>query len=1066
MSEPILRDIDHLIEVLDVDFSPEQRAAIVAPLEPGVIMAGAGTGKTTVMAARVVWLVGRGEVRADEVLGLTFTRKAAAELGQRIAAALRRLVEASGDTSFDAGDVTTATYDSFAGSLVKNHGLRIGVDSDARLITGASTYQLAARVVTSATGPFEQLGTFKAQTVVGRLLRLDADLQSHLCSLDRLRDHDERVLRALDQIDDLKGDLATMRDKTVERLELAGLVGEYRALKRRLGLVEFADQMAYAARIVDEVDAVPTLLRAQYRVVLLDEYQDTSAAQALVLRGLFSGPTTETGRGHAVTAVGDPHQAIYGWRGAAASNMTDFATMFPKADGSPATGFPLTINRRSGARILEVANSVASDLMVQTAHHAGPLVPAEGKDPGAVAAASFEVKQDETAWVADQVVHEHASGVGKWSDIAILVRRNADVPALFDALVDRDVPVEIVGLGGLLHLPEIADIVATLRLCLDPTANGAAATLLTGPRWRVPASVVATLTRRAKAIAQPPRVRHADVDLQLKAVTSPVDGVEQPSLVEAIADPGDIAVDGQIAHRLETFAREINELRDHVAEPVPEFVRRVVRTIGVEAEIDANPRLHRAGRRAQLDAFMASVNEFTDVDGTSSLPGLLAYFEAELDSGQGLEQAVPSDADSVKIMTVHRAKGLEWAVCFLPSLVDGVFPNERVTDNWTRASHVIPAALRGDAASVAQLGELTKVGLEAYKLALKDQQRASEDRLAYVAVTRAKQSLIATTHVWNPANREPRQTSPYFNKVLDEATRQQRVPHSAEPRAKGDPNPFAALPAEKPWPVRPSTDDDDMLTAAAARVTKGAATGQPDGVALMSAEDAAQVAAWADESARLIADEQARRRRSEVLTLPESLSASALIRAQRDPARYARETTRPMPRPATAAATLGSRFHEWVEQHFAMRSMIEPELGLETPSPEGNTDNAFEALKSRFLAGPYAERVPAAVEVPFVLLVGEHQVRGRIDAVYELPAGSSHRYQVVDWKTTDTEADRLQLACYRIAWAQAVGVSPDEVDAVFYHVRSGEVINPASLPEAGELERLVTEWQLHPTGRQ
>ena len=137
------------------------------------------------------------------------------------------------------------------------------------------------------------------------------------------------------------------RSITEQRLELLGLTTAYADLKRRLGYVEFADQMAVAARLAEQVPAVGELLRQQFRVVLLDEYQDTSSAQAALLRALFSGPDASHGRGHAVTAVGDPCQAIYCWRGAAAANIITFAEQFPRADGSPAARYACSSSRTS-----------------------------------------------------------------------------------------------------------------------------------------------------------------------------------------------------------------------------------------------------------------------------------------------------------------------------------------------------------------------------------------------------------------------------------------------------------------------------------------------------------------------------------------------------------------------------------------------------------------------------------------------------------------------------------------------------------------------------------------------
>ena len=169
-----------LIEALGISFSTEQLDAITAPLEPGVIIAGAGSGKTTVMAARVVWLVGTGAVRPEEVLGLTFTRKAAAELSQRVRSALLRAGLIADRGVDESGEQLIMTYDAFAARLLAEHGLRLGFEADPTMINGATRYRLASRVVKAAAGPFEFISRLRPATVTERVLRLDADLQQHL----------------------------------------------------------------------------------------------------------------------------------------------------------------------------------------------------------------------------------------------------------------------------------------------------------------------------------------------------------------------------------------------------------------------------------------------------------------------------------------------------------------------------------------------------------------------------------------------------------------------------------------------------------------------------------------------------------------------------------------------------------------------------------------------------------------------------------------------------------------------------------------------------------------------
>ncbi|HEV2928798.1 MAG TPA: ATP-dependent helicase, partial [Propionibacteriaceae bacterium] len=551
-----LRSTGDLVDALGVPFSDAQLAAITAPLEPGVIIAGAGSGKTTVMAARVVWLVGIGAVRPEEVLGLTFTRKAAAELSSRVRHALLQAGVIADSGVDESGEQLIMTYDAFAARLVAEHGLRLGFEADPTMLTGATRYRLAARVVKAAAGPFEFISRLRPATVTERVLRLDADLQQHLVDPTELDKHTRDLLVALESAPrNNRGrtyaDVARAMVVAQERLELASLVQEYQALKLRLGLVEFADQMAIAARLAVQAPPVSAALRSSFAVVLLDEYQDTSAAQAMMLRGLFSGSTPSDGLGHPVTAVGDPLQAIYGWRGAAASNILTFAETFRRRNGRPAADFALTVNRRSGHSILEVANQLSEPLRGNAAGPAGVgrLEPPAGAPTGQIRAATFDTWAEEVAWIGEQVVAARSDGpAGRWADIAVLTRRNADIAPLYAELCARDVPVEIVGLGGLLHLPEVMDVTATMRLVDDVTANPELIRLLTGPRWRIGPRDLALLGRRASQLARDtgsrrePAGGRSSPDPVLDALERAVadlDPTDVISLLDALEDPGE-----------------------------------------------------------------------------------------------------------------------------------------------------------------------------------------------------------------------------------------------------------------------------------------------------------------------------------------------------------------------------------------------------------------------------------------------------------------------------------------------------------------------------------------------
>ncbi len=1034
-----LRDPGQLTDLLGVPFSDQQLAAIAAPLAPGVIIAGAGSGKTTVMAARVVWLVGSGAVRPDQVLGLTFTRKAAGELSVRVRAALAR----AGLQSFDGGEELVLTYDAFAGRLVNEHGLMLGLEPGARLITGAARFRLAARVVADPPAPLRHLSRLRPDSVTQRLVELAGELRSHLVSPDDLVGHAERFLAELAAAPTWRGgmyaELARAAAVAEERLELASLVGRYEELKQQSGFVEFADQMAWAARLATEVPGVSQALRDEFAVVLLDEYQDTSAAQSRLLSGLFSGAAPSTGRGHPVTAVGDPCQAIYTWRGAAASNILRFATDFPAADGSPAQVFALTVNRRSGQRILDAANELAgpirADPVLADAGLDLDLVCPPGTPPAMLEVAEFDTWPQEVAWLADRIVAEHETGaVRRWSDIAVLTRRNAAIGALYAELVERQVPAEIVGLGGLLELPAVAEVVATLRLLAEPADNPALVRLLTSPRWAIGIADLEALGRRAVQLCGRP-VRDGDAPLEeaLVALLSGSDSARVPSLLEAVQAPGEARLSEPGRARCAAFATEFAGLRRWASESVVDLTARVIDTLGLEVEL-----LAEGSDATQLAAFVQAVAGYSEIDGEASLAGLLAWFEAEREYGVGLEQAVISDDDSVKLLTVHRAKGLEWDVVFLPALAADVFPSDRVTGNWLRNAAVVPNPLRGDASAVPQLGPPTNTTVKEFAAALTADQRQAEDRLAYVAVTRARRRLYATSHTWDAQLVRPRRRSDYLAVLSGHASA------AADPPELSAENPLSLTEVATRWPVV-----DDSAAWQRRRDAAELVRRVPVAPALADLDEAAEARRWRRWREALTAQARADADRRRQLVLPPYLSVTGLARLRQDPGGYLAELVRPMPRLVGAEQRAGTGFHRWLEQRFAAQAALADDLEIELAEVDAN-------LREAFLAGPYADAVPLAVEVPFTMQLGGRLVRGRIDAV--LPGSAGYRFQVVDWKTGWAgRSDPLQLAFYRQAWADLQGVSPDEVDAVFYEVPTGAVVRPPDLPDPDTLVALVAD---------
>lgn len=214
---------------------------------------------------------------------------------------------------------------------------------------------------------------------------------------------------------------------------------------------------------------------------------------------------------------------------------------------------------------------------------------------------------------------------------------------------------------------------------------------------------------------------------------------------------------------------------------------------------------------------------------------------------------------------------------------------------------------------------------------------------------------------------------------------------------------------------------------------------------------------WDRDLTALLGELRRSRQAVRQVPLPPALSASQLMRLAADPDGFAHELARPLPRPPQTGARRGTRFHAWLQARFAPLPLLDPDAlpGLDDDGIADEQD--LEQLKEAFLRGPYADRRPHRVEAPVQLVLGGRVVRGRIDAVYkERDADGASRFEIVDWKTGhDENADPLQLAIYRLAWAEQHVLEPEQVTAAFCYIRSGRVERPSGLPGRKALETLL-----------
>ncbi|MEW2472903.1 ATP-dependent DNA helicase [Micromonospora gifhornensis] len=1070
----------------------EQAAIIAAPVEPLLVVAGAGSGKTETMAARVVWLVANSYVRPEQVLGLTFTRKAAGELGHRVRTRLDQLIRRLGRRGRDplddplAGEPTVATYHSYAGRIVTEHGLRAGYEPSTRLLTEASRWQLVDLIVRNYDGDMSEVDRMPS-TVTDAVLALAGELDEHLVEPDDLAAWTGRFFADVQSrpgriYADVRKALALQQT----RLKLLPLVRAYARRKDDFEAMDFADQLARAARVARDHPGVGEIERDRYRVVLLDEYQDTSHAQVVLLRALF-------GDGHPVTAVGDPCQSIYGWRGASAGTLDRFPTEFVGSDGSPARVLGLTTSWRNRPEILAVANALATPLRAAGARvpelHAALSVdePIAHRSPrgaaaGTVHCALLSTYADEADWIADSLLAAWQGAarmpralpeqipVTARPTTAVLVRLRSQIPAIAAALRERGLPVEVVGLGGLLDTPEVRDVVCTLRVLADPTDGAALLRLLTGARWRIGPRDLVALHRRAKAIAAARRQLADDGDPEIVP-----DRLDEATLVEALADLGPAqAYSAEGYARLRAYARELGLLRYRLDQSLPELIADIERTTGLDVEVAVRAGGEGAGdaglARAHLDALGDVAARFSGETPGATLAGFLAYLAAAEDEERGL---APGEVEvvegAVQILTAHAAKGLEWDVVAVAGLSRGVWPGPvRNSDHWLGGLGVLPFPLRGDADGLPELALAEAADQRAvartmaeFTDAWRAHDEREERRLAYVAVTRPRRLLLCSGHWWGEGTKRPRGPSALLREIHDACL--DGGPGHLVDEWTPEPTPDAVNPTTEvvlraEWPADPLGVRRPALAEAAALVRRFlTGEGGPDD----SAASDPQVARWRREADLLLAERAELSRLSGPIdvVLPEQLSVTQLVSLRRDPAALARTLRRPLPAEPNPYARRGTAFHAWLEQRFGADRLLDTDELPGAADEDAAPDEALAELQRRFLASEWADRTPIEVEVPFATVIGGVVVRGRMDAVFRRPGD---RFDVVDWKTgarptgASAEVAAVQLAVYRLAWAELVGVPVDRVGAAFHYVREGVTVRPADLLDLDGLTTLIT----------
>lgn len=1119
----------------------QQEKVITAPLKPTLVVAGAGSGKTATMSARVIYLVASGQVDPSQVLGLTFTRKATHELRERIENRLGQLYRYPGWTSSStrsnaaaqvsgglstadsssaaggigaasssqdqdltavAGEATVATYNSFAGSLVREWGLEVGLETDTAVLTPASSWQIMYELMENWGQEFEEpFSSLDSATELA--LQVANSLNENLLSVDEARELMADLSQNLKDLRSVRGAAKAIDAKSLpamtKRIQVLDLVERYIDYKRENSLVDFGDQVALACRIVTDERVGPRVIaqyRDRFKAVLLDEFQDTSVAQTILLSSLFAGC--------GVVAVGDPNQAIYGWRGASSAALGQFHRHFSNGSGPV---LQLSTAWRNDPQILQAANRISDPLRASGQVKVEKLVkrPGVGDERGKVWAARVQDGLAEAELIAKFLAQ-------RWSpskSMAVLCRTRSQFTPIVAALIERGIPVEVVGLGGLLDVPEVADVRALMSVALDPTSADRLMRLIDlvgidaadlDVVWSFARELVNARANTGQSSAEP---------LLAEALSEIVVNF---AAFEAFCKKYACALSPAGLYQAKRLGRILQEANAAANLELVDFISWAERALGLDVEAAARVDVNEVGARA-LAALRAQATSFKAQNPEAGAQVFLGWLNAAQDQERGLElPEVEPAPGAVQVLTVHASKGLEWDIVVVPGLVEANFPSYRsrpkedytvLANSWITQVSEFPHTLRRDYDSLPPcpfIGLSPQAGKDAilaageeYRSELGKWEVAEERRLAYVAYTRARSQLLLTTSHYAALSKTPKMTS----RFLKELERSQMVQFLADDERDDDlsnraldqssvsvwPHQLDALASleepgvAEPSVVGPGIAEPGGVGAGGGGIGKGTAhdgaglsavapgqavLGKQAGLslrlraaALVSAaggcqgagsEEALQIPEglapqlddWWRQARLLLQERQIRQENGQEIVLPSHLAATAMAKVGKED--FIMSLRRPLPPPPSKAARLGTAFHEEMSQRLnsegTLLSLAEAGSDRLSPADRKQVNDWLDNVADLEILQGYS---PYATEIDQEIRLAGFNVRCRIDAVFKAVEKGRAQWLIVDWKTGGQRVRVDQLSLYVHAWAASQNVDISQVRAAYVYVQDGHV---------------------------
>jgi DNA helicase-2/ATP-dependent DNA helicase PcrA len=736
--------VDALLDGLN----SEQRRAVTHGEGPLLVVAGAGTGKTQVITRRIAWLIATRRARPSEILALTFTDKAAEEMQLRV----DQLVP------YGYADTAISTFHAFGDRLIREFAFELGLAPDVRVLSRPEVvvflrerlFELGLEEYRPLGDPTRFLGALTS--LFARCRDEDVSPEAYLAHAERLATQSTVLAEAATgaHAGDVDRDAAAAAAELARRQgELARAYGRYTGLLREHGAIDFGDQVALALQLLRDSAAARESLQARYRYILVDEFQDTNRAQSELVATLAE-------RHRNVTVVGDDDQSIYRFRGAAISNILEFRDRYRGA-----RTVVLRRNYRSLAPILDGAHRLIRfndpDRLEVRVGISKRLLPERANRAAApIRHHAFTTAGEEADWIAGEI-RRRVDGGARPRDHAILVRANADADPVLRALNTAALPWRFSGTSGLYARPEVRLLLALLRAVADTSSSVDVFALAASDRYAIPAGDLGEVAGSA-------RRRHRSLfevleELEDEPASLRISPRGRPPLAQLTGD-------------LRRY-RELAQRR-----PAGEVLYAFLRDTGWLAELAGATSLAAEEQLANIGRFFDIIRTQSALLADDRAVFLARHLGTLIEAGDDPPTADPDpDVDAVHVMTVHKAKGLEFPVVFLPGLVADRFPARSRREQLAMPIELVDEVLpEGD-------GHLQE-----------------ERRLFYVAMTRARDELILS-HSSESAGGRARRLSPFVTEALDLPTA--GFSSEAFPSATHAAGPLARIAAAEPRAAGP-----------------------------------------------------------------------------------------------------------------------------------------------------------------------------------------------------------------------------------------------------------------------